>query len=223
MSRVGEKIKEISEKKGMTKKTLAKKLGVSESFLTEVETGRKVIPEDLLKRLTKVLGEEINDISASFEEESIKEDLKERPKYNIKEEATKDIWKEAFGDVLMKVPVYNINFTETLGSKLMPIENNRVEGYTKDKVLYLKIEDEDMVGNRIFPGDLALAVMNQELVNNSICLVEYGGERIIRQIKKLDNAKLLLISNKNNVKTTTALNNEVKIIARFLRLEISLT
>lgn len=80
-----------------------------------------------------------------------------------------------------------------------------------------------MVGNRIFPGDLALVVMNQEIVNNSICLLEYGNERIIRQIKKLDNTKLLLISNKNSVKATTALNNEVKIIARLLRLEISLT
>lgn len=53
MSRVGEKIKEISEKKGITKKALAKKLGVSENFLTEVETGRRVIPEDLLKELQR--------------------------------------------------------------------------------------------------------------------------------------------------------------------------
>lgn len=223
MSRVGEKIKEISEKKGISKKVLAKKLGVSESFLIEVETGRRVIPEDLLKRLTKVLGDEINDISASFEETYIKEDVKEVPKYNVKQEAPKDIWKDAFGDVLMKVPVYNMSFTETLGSRLMPIENNRVEGYSKDKVIFIKIEDEDMIGNRMHPGDLALAVMNQEVINNSICLLEYNNERIIRQIKKLDNTKLLLMSNKNSVKTTTALNNEVKIIARLLKLEISLS
>ena len=37
MSRVGERIKEAREKSGMTQKALAKKLGVAEKFVNEVE------------------------------------------------------------------------------------------------------------------------------------------------------------------------------------------
>ena len=43
MSRVGEKIKEARLKSGMTQKVLAKKLGVAEKFINEVETGRRII------------------------------------------------------------------------------------------------------------------------------------------------------------------------------------
>lgn len=40
MSRVGEKIKEARLKSGLTQKALAKKLGVSDKFINEVEIGK---------------------------------------------------------------------------------------------------------------------------------------------------------------------------------------
>ena len=48
MSRVGEKIKMAREKSGMPAKVLAKKLGVAEKFINEVEMGRKVAPESFI-------------------------------------------------------------------------------------------------------------------------------------------------------------------------------
>ncbi len=45
MSRVSDKIKEARLKKGLTQKQLAKKLGVAENFINEVESGRKIINE----------------------------------------------------------------------------------------------------------------------------------------------------------------------------------
>ena len=55
MSRVGEKIKMAREKSGMPAKVLAKKLGVAEKFINEVEMGRKVAPESFIDRAAKVL------------------------------------------------------------------------------------------------------------------------------------------------------------------------
>jgi transcriptional regulator with XRE-family HTH domain len=50
MSRLGQKVKEIRIKKGLTPKALAKKAGVSESFLLEAEDGRKILNDGLVNR-----------------------------------------------------------------------------------------------------------------------------------------------------------------------------
>lgn len=54
MSRVGEKIKEARLKSGMTQKALAKKLGVAEKYINEVEMGRKVVQESFIDRAAKI-------------------------------------------------------------------------------------------------------------------------------------------------------------------------
>ena len=56
MSRVGENIKKVREASGLSAKALAKKMGVSESFLVELEGGRRVINEAMLQRFSKVVG-----------------------------------------------------------------------------------------------------------------------------------------------------------------------
>ena len=70
MSRVGEKIKRAREENKMTQKQLAKKLGVSESFINEVELGRKIINENMITKVSKILNKNINDIGMSVEEEA---------------------------------------------------------------------------------------------------------------------------------------------------------
>ena len=41
MSRVGEKLREARNKANMTQKALAKKLGVAEKYINEIELGKK--------------------------------------------------------------------------------------------------------------------------------------------------------------------------------------
>ena len=86
MSRVGEKIKMAREKSGMPAKVLAKKLGVAEKFINEVEMGRKVAPESFIDRAAKVLNVDLNDISMVVTDEALMEEkktLKEMPKKEI--------------------------------------------------------------------------------------------------------------------------------------------
>jgi len=222
MSRVGEKVKSIRNSVGMSQKQLAKKLGVSESFINEVETGRKIINQNLIDRLSKVLGKDINDITMSFEEQVYKEEKSQKYTSEPKKDSVKDIWNEAFGSVLKNVPVYRYELQKPIASKQLPLINNKVEGYSQDKVLYIEIQDEDMIGSRIAKGDLAFGHITHEVENNSICLVEYNGERVIRQIKKLDNNKVLLISNRETLRTETVQIRDLKVMVKLDRLEIKL-
>ncbi|EOU2056878.1 helix-turn-helix domain-containing protein, partial [Clostridium perfringens] len=220
MSRVGERIKEAREKSGMTQKALAKKLGVAEKFVNEVETGRKIINESLISKVSKVLNTDLNDINMVVTDEELQKELKaEKQVRQTKPAEVNEVWNQAFGSVLKNVPIYDYSLAQVKGYKQLATASNKIDGHTANKVFYLKIENNDMTGYRIQENDLALCYSIKEIENNSICLVEFNGKRVIRQIKKLDNVKALLISNNGSMRTETANIKEVKSIAKLYRIE----
>ena len=205
MSRVGERIKEAREKSGMTQKALAKKLGVAEKFVNEVETGRKIINESLISKVSKVLNTDLNDINMVVTDEELQKELKAEKQVRQRKPAeVNEVWNQAFGSVLKNVPIYDYSLAQVKGYKQLATASNKIDGHTANKVFYLKIENNDMTGYRIQENDLALCYSIKEIENNSICLVEFNGKRVIRQIKKLDNVKALLISNNGSMRTETA-------------------
>lgn len=229
MSRVGEKIKFAREKSGITQKALAKKLGVSDKFINEVETGRRVAQENFIERAAKFLKVDLNDISMVVTDEALMEERKEervRAKEVNKKPArvlgeTSEVWTDAFSSVLKRVNVYDYSLKNVLGGKELPNYSNKVEGYACDKVLYVKIADNDMSGFRIMKDDIAFGHLVKE-ASNGIFLIENKGKRVIREIKIIGNSRALLISNSGSVMTETIELNNIKVIAKLERLEITL-
>lgn len=229
MSRLGENIKNLRNSKGMSQKQLAKKLGVAESFINEIELGRKVINESIISRISKILGEDLNDINM-FVEEKVEEkrdklEKKELPVFSAaskKKEEVNEVWGNAFGNILKDVPVYNYNMNKVLDKMQLPIVGNKIRGYAVDKVFFLNIENNDMSGFRILKDDLAFCHSINDVVNNSIVFIEHKGERKIRQIKKLDGNKFLLISNSGALTTETVVKNEIKLIGKLDYVELKL-
>lgn len=223
MSRVGERIKEAREKSGMTQKTLAKKLGVAEKFINEVETGRKIINESLISKVSKVLNTDLNDINMVVTDEELQKELKaEKQVRQTKPSEVNEVWNQAFGSVLKNVPIYDYSLANVKGYKQLSTASNKIDGHTANKVFYLKIENNDMTGYRIQKDDLALCYSIKEIENNAISLVEFNGKRVVRQVKKLDNVKALLISNNGSMRTETANIKELKPIARLYKIEFDL-
>jgi len=224
MSGIGDKIKNARNAKGLSQKQLAKKLGVAEGFINEVESGRKVVNEKLMDRIGKVLGGDLENMSSMLnnlivEEEKVRDTVK-RPTKVV--EAINDVWNDALGSVLKSVGIYKYDLNKPIGKRELPIISNKIEGFSQDKVLYLEIEDDDLMGFRICKGDLAFANLTSEVENNAICLIDYNGERVLRQIKKLDANKILLISNRGSLRTETVSPKDIKVIAKLNRLEIKL-
>ncbi|MGL4109548.1 helix-turn-helix domain-containing protein [Clostridium sp. LP20] len=229
MSRVGEKIKDARLKAGITQKALGKKLGVSDKYINEVETGRKVAQESFIDRAAKILNTDLNDISMVVTDEVLMEERKKEKAITKESKVnprtlgeTSAVWTDAFSSVLKKVSIYDYSLNRELGGKEPPNYSNKVEGYPADKVMYIKIQDNDMAGFRIMKGDLAFAHLVKEISNNGIFLVEYKGERVLRQIKSLGNSRVLLISNGGSVITETVDLNNIKVIAKLERVEIAL-
>ena len=226
MSRVGEKIKEARLKSGMSQKALAKKLGVAEKFINEVELGRKIAQESFIEKASKVLKADFNDISMVVTDEALKEEkqfIKEnKPSISKNKVSKNEVWASAFSSVLKNVPILDYSLKNSKGFKELPIHSNKIEGFSQDKVLYLEIQDDEMSGFRMLKGDIAFATLVKEASNNGIFLVDYKGKRAVRQIKILGNSKVLLVSNGGSLLTETMNLNEITVLAKLERLEIKL-
>ena len=224
MSRVGDKIKDSRMKAGLSQKALAKKLGVAEKFINEVETGRRIINESVIQRLSKILNTDINDVSMVVTDEDLAKEKAEEKAQKLKKplklEETNEVWNQAFGSVLKNVPIYDYSLGKVHGSRQLAVVSNKIEGHAVNKVFYIIIENDDMIGFRIAENDIAFCHVINEIENNSICLIEHNQRRIIRQVKRLDNAKALLISNKGSVLTETVNLKDIKPLAKIDKLEI---
>lgn len=223
MSRVGQKIKDARLKSGMSQKMLAKKLGVAEKYINDVETGRKVVQESFIDKAAKILNTDLNDINMVVTDEALMEERKtlEVNKKPKKIEVT-EVWNDAFASVLKSVPIFDYALNNIKGKKELPVRSNKVEGFPQDKVVYIEIQDNDMSGFRMLKGDLAFAHLVKEPSNNGTFLIQYKGERIIRQLKSLGNSKYLLVSNGGALMTETATVKDFEVIAKLERIEISL-
>ncbi len=221
MSRIGQKIREIRTFKGMSQKQLAKALGVTEKFVAEIESGKRILNDQLIRQFSKVLQYNLDEISIYLETGHDKEEKTLTKATAVKNEI-QETWTEAFSSVLKAVPIYGYSMDKALGVRQMPVISNKVDGHPKDKVLFLEIQDNDMLGFRMLKGDIVFGYISGEIENNAFYLVEYGGRRMIRQIKKLDDKRLLLVSNGGRLATETVSVNDVKVLVRLEKLEIKL-
>lgn len=221
MSRLGNEISRLRKEVGMTHKQLAKIVGVSEAYIIDVESGKKILSEELVNKISKALRKEIGKVDL-YDDEKYNKPEPDPKVVRIVEKPVQDVWNDALAGVLAAVPVYNYKMDKAVDNKKMPIISNKVEGYPKDKVFYLSIEDDDMAGFRIGKGDVALCHSTHEFEKDGIYFVEINERRAVRQIKSIDSSKFLVVSNRGSLVTTTLFKKDVKVLAKLIKLEIVL-
>jgi len=221
-NRIGAEISKLRKELGMTQKQLGKIVGVSEGFIIDVEAGRRILNENLVKKFSKVLRGEVSKLDIYETQENVYRPEPKKDVVKVVEKPVQAIWNDALAGVLMTVPVYSYKMERQSEIKKLPIINNKVEGFAKDKVFYLAIEENDMLGFRILKGDRVLVYKTHEIDKDGIFFIEYKGRRIIRQIKNIEEGKLLLVSNKGTLATDTAYRKDVNVFGRLIRLEIML-
>ena len=238
MSRLGDLIMLERSRQKLTRKQVARKCGVSEGYIKDVEEGRRIIQDDQARRILKTLGtSQRNEAEFSLDEIAATVDLgtlapapkpaQQKPaepqpaaQPQTKEEQS-GIWLDALSSVLKPVPVMNAGWIQ-VSRRMVPIQDGKIEGAKPDKVVYFLAPDDSMRGFRIHQGDLALIVPAQSPVDGAVMLVEYNAHRYLRKVKKLDGFQVLLQSYDREYDAQTAQLSEVSFIGRAVRLEINL-
>lgn len=235
MSRMGDTIRASRVKYGLTEKQLAKKTGLAESFVKEVELGKRIPSDDQARRMLKACGVTQEDTSPEtvIEPET---PLRPRPRpYTLpqavkKEEApeteapaqgSNEAWLDALGGVVKRVPVMDDNAL-VIDHVLFPVTGGRIEGGQADKVVLFRVQDESLAGFAIHAGDLMLTVPEKQPVDDAFMLLAYHGRHCVRRIKKLEGSKLMLQSYDRELKIDTVMWGEIQILGRCVKLIRSL-
>jgi len=239
MSRLGDLILLERTRQKLTRKQVARKCGVSEGYIKDVEEGRRIIQDDQARRILRTLGtSQRNEAEFSLDEIAATVDLgtlapaKPTPvapkpaepqpaaKPQTKEEQS-GIWLDALSSVLKPVPVMNAGWIQ-VSRRMVPIQDGKIEGAKPEKVVYFLAPDDSMRAMRIEKGDLVLVVPQTLPVDGAIMLVEYGAHRCLRRVKLLGNSNILLQSGDRDLGTESVHISEIKLIGKAVRVEIAL-
>ena len=238
MSRLGDLIRLERTRQGLTHKQVARKCGVSDKYLMEVEAGTRIIADDQARRILKTMGYAekteaeftLDDIAATVDLQSAVPQLtKPAAKKPAEKEApasdpgvSGSIWLDALSGVLKHVPVYNAVMKE-VGHRLLPITNGKIEGASPDKVYYFMAPDNDLRGFRVQRGDLLLVVPAQGAVDGAIMLLQTPQGRLLRKVKRVNDYQAMLQKYDESFESEIKNFNEITFVGRCVRLEADLT
>jgi transcriptional regulator with XRE-family HTH domain len=243
MSRLGDLIRTERLRQGLTPKQVARKCGVSESYIMAVEAGTRIIQDEQARRILKTIGLRqqteadftLDDIAATVDlaqaAPSVARAVTERKKAEAVKVAstesdtdeqgagvTGSVWLDALQSVLKNVPVMNA-VMKPVGHRLLPVEQGRIAGANPDKVFYFLAPDDSMRGFRVHQGDLCLVVPAQSPIDGAMMLVEIDGHHNLRKVKKLDATTLLIQSFNREYEAQTLQLNQVNCIGRVVKVE----
>ena len=242
MSRLGDLIRTERIRQKMTPKQVARKCGVSESYLVAVEAGTRIIADDQARRILKAIGLKqqteaeftLDDIAATVDLVQVqpkmaaavaarKPEKKEAEVVatSVEESVAGSVWLDALASVLKRVPVMNA-VMKPVSYKLVPVENGRIEGANPEKVFFYLAPDDSMRGFRIHRGDIVLTVPANSPVDGSIMLLNYNEHRYLRKIKVLDDHTVMLQHYDREYEAETVPINEIGFISRCVQVTFEL-
>ncbi|MDF2596843.1 MAG: hypothetical protein K0R69_3184, partial [Clostridia bacterium] len=239
MSIIGTNIKKIRVKQNLTAKQLAKKCGISETALLEIEDGKKVPTTQLTNLITKGLGVNIDAIEPSYFSDYFEE--KPEPKEtvqastsrvtNAKQDTIKSSGSNTISDALSKavkkIPVIakitagkSIPYDgDIIDNKFEPVfqgKNNNVSG---EDFIYYMVQDNSMQGARIMKSDLALVFLTDSIRDKDIALFTYKNNTYIRRYKAITDNMVALYPENPDYETFAVDKKDIKIAGKVLRVE----
>jgi SOS-response transcriptional repressor LexA len=242
MSIIGTNIKKIRIKQNLSAKQLAKKCGISETALLEIEDGKKVPTTQLTNLITKGLGVNIDAIEPSYfsdyfeENPEPKETLQASPSRtsSAKQETTKPSGANTISDALSKavkkIPVVakitagkSVPFEgDIIDNKFEPVfqgKNNNVAG---EAFIYYLVQDNSMQGARIMKSDLALVFLTDSIRDKDIVLFTYKNNTYIRRYKAVSDNLVVLYPENPDFETFAVDKKDIKIVGKVLRVEFKI-
>lgn len=221
MNRLAVKIKEARIKANMSEKDLAKACGQNINYILQIESGKKVINEQIAEQILKVLGEKIE----------LFQDQEEAPKVVTKQPEVKKVvnkedmkaitptgqWADALSGVIKTYAVTDEN-GKAVGVKELSIISKKVDGIQYDKVSFVKLTNSQLPQHRLFLNDIITLQSTNEYSSNGIYYIEYEQKKWIRYVEKINNTQVIISTGKNENEIETGLKS-IKVIGKAIKVE----
>ena len=226
MNRMAIKIKEARLKAKMSEKELAQACGQNINYILQIESGKKVINEKIAEDILKILGEKVDFF----------QDVPETPtepivvKSVVKQAQTKvadlgitpnDAWTGALSGVIKNFPVIEEGRGNVVDSKELSIIGKKIEGIHHEKIGFVKVTDSDMPKLRIAKGDVLTIHLMGDIQSQGTYYFEFGQKKMIRQLIKSQNNKVLFSRGPSEPETEVDVKN-IKVIGKVIKVEFYL-
>lgn len=239
MSIIGTNIKNTREKKSISTKELSKKAGISEVYLKEIESGKRIPNTSLINTLTKILNVNIDALEPSyfssyFEEEKEPQisQIEQTPKKQQSKSAPiiSNTMSDALSKVVRKIPVVNTISSKTntieqkdiIDYKIEPIFQNKNTNTSTNELIYFVCTDNSMSGSRILKNDLCLIFLTQSILDKDIVLIKYNNKVFLRRIKYIEQQMVILYPDNPEYETIIVNTNDIVVFGKAIRIEIKI-
>lgn len=230
MNSVAEKIRAARSKAGISEKALAKKCGLSESYIKQIETGKKVINEQAAQKIFQVLGvdadllQQGSRILASDVKPTQTTDL-DRKKQRVKQEnisiEPNEQWSDALAHIIKQFPVIDLLSGKTIGIKEVPVLGKKIEECQWNKIRFFRVSDNLLAHLRIKSDDIVMVCETEEIINGKLMAFEMNGRCYLRKMWK-NKKKLLISTGLNNEEPVEYDAEKVRVIGQCLKVEFKL-
>lgn len=241
MSIIGTNIKKVRMKQNLSAKQLAKKCGITEAALIEIEEGRKIPNTQLTKAITKGLGVNIDAIEPSYFSDYFDEnpEPKEVPAntariLNAKPADTKqnnaNTISDALSKAVKKIPVIgkitpgkSVPFDgDIIDNKFEPVFQGKGNNVAGEDFVYYMVQDNSMQGARIMKNDLALVFLTDSIRDKDIVLFSYKNNTYLRRYKAVTDNLVVLFPENPDYDTFAIDKKDAKIVGKVLRVEFKI-
>lgn len=236
MSIIGTNIKNTRNKKNLSLKELSKKSGVSEQYLMDIESGKKIPNQNLIESISKALGVGIDLIEPSYFSQYFESDDKEDPKplkqKNISKKLSEDdnSISSALSKAVRKIPLIGEitsikdfpDKKDIIDYKYEPVFQNKGFNISSGEFIYYIVQDNAMSNSRILKGDLALIFITDSIRNGDIVLYIDKNKAFLRRITYLDHSDLLLYADNYEYQPSLSDAKNIHIIGKVVRVEFKI-
>ena len=159
MNRLAIKIKEARLKAKMSEKELAAACGQNVNYILQIESGKKVINEQIAENILKILGEKVEFFQDQVEAEKPSDPKKvvQKSPQAAKPEATvtpNAQWTDVLKGVIKTFPIVDEATGQPVEFKELSVLGKKIENIHFEKVAFIRVSTSEIKSFRIQKGDV---------------------------------------------------------------------
>ncbi len=232
MNPIAKRIQDARRKAGMTEKELAKKCGLSSAYITQIESGKKIINETAAETILKVFGETVETAFGAYLDQpevvQVRPEIKKplaKPTPLQKAEQVQveptDQWTGALSGIIKTFPVVDLASGKPLGQKELPVLNKKIEGIPWEKLQFFAVSTNEAESFRIHKGDVLWVQETAEVQQAGLHIVSRQNMKMLAHIRK-EYGQLILSKTQDDKKPETVDAKSLRIIGRCMKAEFAL-
>lgn len=207
---IGEKIREIRQKKGLTQEALGLLCGLRGTYINHIEKGRyKNLTVQTAQKIALALG--VNTEELMETETSDKTGLPDRPIDDMLSIFSTKLRQLEVVEIPVRgvIPAGNPAVEEEIDLGVIRVPREVVEGKI-DRVFALKIGGESLSGDGLHYGDNVLIDPDAPIIDGKIYAVRIGGTEVLARHVYKENGHLRLESSNGEYKRLLATDVEIQ-------------